>query len=324
MFLCRLFAFENIPAPSEEEAKIDIIIETCKNQKEKVEKLERFAVNAYKDSQYDLSLCAYNRLLSFENNNKKNFNYYMTLGDIYCLKNNYFFGMEMYQRALSIYKKNEEVNIRIANLYLRSNMYEFAQKFFNNVLKNNKRSIDAKKGLGDLFYLQNDYQKAIFYYEQIDFFHSDKDIILKVADCYNNLNKIDKTIEILEKYTKDNKSFDILFLLGKLYIQCHEYSKAKEIFLNLYEKHKYNFKVCLYLANVYYLLDEISLSKHMLELSYKINPSYSVVDILQAQTAYKLGCIDEAKKYAKCALGKAKTAFLREQAQKCLNFLQEK
>jgi tetratricopeptide (TPR) repeat protein len=319
-----LFAFTNVFTISTEEAKVEATIESCKNQKEKIERLEKFASNAYKDSQYDLSLCAYNKLLSFENNNKKNFNYYMALGDIYCLKNNYFVGMEMYKRALSICKKNEEINIKIANLYLRSNMYEFAQKIFDSILKNNKKSIDAKKGLGDLFCLQHDYQEAIFYYEQIDFLHSDKDIILKITDCYNNLNKLDKSIEILEKYTKDNKSFEVLFLLGRLYIEIHEYLKAKEIFLNLYEKHKYNFIICLYLANVYYLLDEISLSKHMLGLSYKIDPSNTAVDILQARTAYKLGRVDEAKKYAKRALEKVKTVFLRDQAQKCLDFLQSK
>jgi tetratricopeptide (TPR) repeat protein len=202
-------------------------------------------------------------------------------------------------------------------------MYELAQKFFDDVLKSNKKSTNAKKGLGEMFYLQNNYQKAIFYYEQINFF-LDKDIVLKVADSYNNLNKVDKSIGILEEYTKNDKSFDTLFYLGKLYIEKQKYLKAKEIFLNLYERHKYNFKVCLYLSNVYYLLGEMSLSKHMLDISYKLNPSYSAVDILQAQTAYKLGRVDEAKKYAKRALVKAKTLFLRDQAQKCLNFLQSK
>jgi tetratricopeptide (TPR) repeat protein len=318
-----LFAFENVVTTSSDESKVEASIESCKNQKEKIETLEKFASNAYKDNQYDLSLCAYSKLLSFKNNNKKNFNYYMTLGDIYCLKNNYFFSMEMYQRALSIYKKNEEINIKIANLYLKNNMYEFAQEIFDSILKVNKKSVNAKKGLGELFYLQNDYQKAIFYYEQVDFFHSDEDIIVKVSNCYNNLNQIDKSIEILEKYTKDNKSFEVLFFLGKLYVESHEYLKAKEIFLNLYEKNKYNFKNCLYLANVYYLLGEISLSRHMLGHSYKINP-FSAVDILQAQAAYKLGRVDEAKKYAKRALEKSKTVFLRDQAQKCLDFLQSK
>ncbi|MDR0723862.1 MAG: hypothetical protein LBF23_01600, partial [Endomicrobium sp.] len=104
-----LFAFEDGIISYPQEVKIDSIIEACKNQKEKTEKLEKLASNAYKDSQYDLSLCAYNKLLSFKNNNKKNFNYYMALGDIYCLKNNYLLGMNMYQKALSIYKKNEEI-----------------------------------------------------------------------------------------------------------------------------------------------------------------------------------------------------------------------
>lgn len=325
IFLDLIFSFEGIVTPSSEEIQVDIAIKNCKSQKEKIKELEEFALNAYSNNQYDLSLYAYNKLLSFEKNSKKKkFSYYMVLGDIYFLKNSYVFAMDMYQKALSIYKKNEEINIKIANLYLKNNIYEPAETFFNNALKSNKKSINAKKGLADLFYLNNNYQKAIFYYEQIDFFHIDKDIILKIANSYTNLDKINKAITILEDYTKDNKSLEVLFFLGQLYIENSEYLKARDLFLNLYENHKNNFNVCLYLAKVYNLLGENSLSMHMLELAYKMNSSYSTLDILLAELSYKLGHINEAKKYAQRALMKSKTVFFKNQAQRLLSFLQNK
>ncbi|MDR2617123.1 MAG: tetratricopeptide repeat protein [Endomicrobium sp.] len=325
VFSCLTFAFENGVVSCPEEEQVNSVIKDCKNQKEKIKKLEDFALKSYNNNQYNLALYVYNKLLSFKKNSKrKEFSYYMVLGDLYCLNNNYFFGIEMYKEALSIYKKNEEINIKIANLYLRNNVYELAQEFFNEVLKNNKNSIHAKKGLGNLFYLQNSYQKAIFYYEQLGFLNADKDTILKMVDSYTNLNDISKAIEILEKYAENSESFEILLLLGQLYIENNEYVKAKKLFLNLHKNYSDNFKVCLYLANVYDLLGETSLSKLMLELSYKINSSYCTTDILQAKVAYKLGLISEAKKYAHNALTKAKTVFLRNQAHKCLNFLQNK
>ncbi|MDR2395898.1 MAG: hypothetical protein LBD57_04795 [Endomicrobium sp.] len=324
IFLDLVFSFERIVTISKEEVQVDSAIKHCKSQKEKIKELEAFALNAYNNNQYDLSLCAYNKLLSFKKNSKKKeFSYYMSLGDIYCLKNNYVFAMHMYQKALSMYKKNEEINIKIANLYLKINIYKSAKIFFNNVLKSNKKSVDAKKGLANLYYLKNNYQKAIFYYEQIDFFHIDKNTILKIADSYTNLNEINKAIKILEDYTKNNKSFEVLFFLGQLYIENTENLKAKELFLNLYENHKDNFKVCLYLANVYNLLGERSLSNHMLGLAYKINSSCCALNILRAEFSYKLGHVNEAKEYAQRALMKAKTVFLRNQAQKLLTFLQK-
>jgi tetratricopeptide (TPR) repeat protein len=323
VFSCLTFAFENVVVSCLEEEQVNTIIKDCKKHKEKIKKLEDFALKSYNNNQYNLALYAYSKLLSFKGNSKrKKFSYYMVSGDIYCFNNNYFLGIEMYKKALSIYKKNEEINIKIANLYLRNNIYELAQKIFNDVLKNNKSSIDAKKSLGNLFYLQNSYQNAIFYYEQLDFLHVDKDIILKMADSYTNLNDTSKAIKTLERYVENNESFEILFFLGQLYIKNNEYMKAKKLFLNLHKNHSNNFKICLYLANVYDLLSETLLSKHMLELSYKINSSYCTTDILQAKVAYKLGLISEAKKYAHNALTKAKTVFLKNQAHKCLNFLQ--
>jgi tetratricopeptide (TPR) repeat protein len=325
VFSCLTFAFENIVVAYPEEEQVNNVIKDCKNQKEKIKKLEDFALKSYNNNQYNVALYAYNKLLSFKRNSKrKKFSYYMVLGDIYCFNNNYLLGIEMYKKALSIYKKNEEINIKIANLYLKNKLYELAREFFNDVLKNNKNSIDAKRGLGNLFYLQSSYQKAIVYYEQLDFLDVDENTILKMADSYAKLNDVSKAIETLEKYAGNSHSFEVLLFLGQLYIENNEYMKAKKVFLNLYKKHSNNFKVCLYLANVYDLLGETSLSKHMLELSYKINSSYCITDILQAKVAYKLGHISEAKKYAHNALAKAKTVFLGNQARKYLNFLQNK
>lgn len=312
-----LFAFENIAVPISfsNDKKIESGIKSYKNRNEKIERLEKLALDAYKNNNYDLSIKSYTRLLSFTNSNKKRFRYYMMLGDIYCCKNNCFFGMDMYHKAWHIYKKNEEVNIKIANLYVKNNMCESAEKIFNAVLKKHKKSVYAKKGLGNIFYLQNDYKKAILYYEQIKITNFDEDIILNLSECYHSLSDIGKSIEILDKYNRDNATDKILFYLGKLYVENREYIKAEEVFLKLYAKDKYDLKVCLYLASIYYFLDEISLSKSMLENIYKVYP-YSTVDILQAQVAYKLCNMYDAKKYSKRAQRRAKTTFLRDLAKK--------
>jgi tetratricopeptide (TPR) repeat protein len=306
--------------------EISLKIEVFKNVREKIKNLENLIEKSINYEQYDLALHIYNELLKLKSIPKnKRFEYYVGLGDVYSLKQDYISSISYYKEALLLYPKNIEIRFKIGSMFLKSSLYDFAETAFLEILKIDGNSSIAKKRLGDIFCCQGMYTKAIEYYSQIDFKNCDKDSILRIVECYKKLNEIDDAIELLKSVTVHNQDPELLFLQAVLYIDKEEYSKAENLLLQLIKKNDTrNFKTYVYLALLYDLMGETLKAKKMFDEVYKINPSYAVIDFLRAKIAYKMGNFHKARKYANDAHFKATTVFVKDQTRKMIDFLRNK
>jgi tetratricopeptide (TPR) repeat protein len=327
VFCTNLFAGEFTTQSSYElkvitESLIDI--NTSKKKKEKIEELELLAENFTDKKFYNRAIDIYKRILCQNLPKKKLFKYYVKIGDLYIFKKEYILSLDYYKEALSIHKKSSEVMVKIGRIFLEGNLFTIAEKMFLDALKTDKHSIEAKRGLGDTFYKQGIYIKAIDYYNQIPKELYDRKFVKNITDSLSNLNKINEAIAILEPFLKEHGDPDLMFDLGMIGINKMDYAFAEDWFLKSLKMNGDNFKDYIYLAFLYDLKGESKKALKMSNKAYAIDSSYSVVDFMRAKTAYKMGRINEAKVYANEAYNKAKTIFVKDQAQKLLKYLNNK
>jgi tetratricopeptide (TPR) repeat protein len=305
--------------------EISVKIDAAKNKKEEIKLLERLAEILVSGGQYGHALDIYYRLLKYKKvPRSKKFKYYVKLGDIYGLEKNYGPSLECYKKASFLYKRDIYVRLKLGDMFLKSNLYNLAEKSFLEVLAVDGNLDSAKKGLGDVFYYQHINTKAVYYYNQIDPKNYDKETVIKIVNCYRDLNRIDDAMKILSAFAEEYKDTELFFLFGLLFADKKEYLKAEDMFLKAIECDKRNFKVYVYLASIYNLMGEIHKAKKISDEAYSMNSSYATVDLIQAEIAYKMGKLYEAERYAFNAYTKAKTVFVKEQAQKMIDFLNKR
>ncbi|MCA6072540.1 MAG: hypothetical protein LE178_03265 [Endomicrobium sp.] len=331
IFYYPVFGFDNDAVLSPDEQSLKEINEICAqldtdcSKKEKIRLLELLADKSITATQYHSALDAYSKLLDLKGNSKrKKFQYYVGLGNAYALKGNYILSIQNYRNAISLCRKNIDVKIKVGNIFLKSNLYELAEESFRDALSINNNSDEAKKGLGDVFYELGVYIKAVDYYTKTDLSAYNKETVVKVVDCYRNLDRIDDAVNFLEMATVGNKDKELIFLLATFYVDKKEYVKAKKLLLRLIEEDAKNFKLYIYLGHLYELTGDFVHAKKILDRASSLNSSYATTDLLQARIAYKTGNLLESKKYARNAYSKATIFFVKNQAQKMLQFLDNK
>jgi|LQAB01.1.fsa_nt_gi tetratricopeptide (TPR) repeat protein len=105
-------------------------------------------------------------------------------------------------------------------------------------------------------------------------------------------------------------------MFGLLLADKKEYLKAGDMFLKAIECDKRNFKAYIYLASICNLMGELRKAKKISDEAYLMNSFYVAVDLIRAEIAYKMGKLYKAERYAFKVYTKAKTVFVKEQAQK--------
>ncbi len=294
------------------------------SKKKKISLLEEIAEILLNAGQYEAAEKACKYLLDEDIPKKKKFYYLMKTGDLYAWRENYSLSLDYYKKAQSLYKKNVEVKLKIGDILIQSNLYNLAEQNFLEALKLDKNSDYARKRLGDIWYYQGLYVKAWGFYSQIAPKNYTKDAIINMAVCCRNLNKREEGMRLVNNFLKTHESPELFFISGMLYADKKNYKMAQEQFMNSLSLDENNFTVYVYLANIYLNNGELDKAKEFLDEAYKIDSSYAAIDFMYAETAFKGGKIYEARMYAHNALLKAKTPFMKDQAQKMIDFLKSK
>lgn len=265
----------------------------------------------------------YGLLIENTKSKKQKFEYYMNLGEVFEMAENYPSSLEAYEHARGLYKKNEKVNIKIGEILLKSNLLNLAEESFLNVLNSNKNSENAKKRLGDINFLQNNFTAALEYYNSLESDFEQKDKIIKSAIVRRELNDTREAIRILEVYLQevDSKDVDVLFLLGKIFIYERIYDSAEKVFFAFIEIDENNFIPYLYLASIYEIEKKFEKAAQYINKAAKLNSDLAVIDLMNARIAYKMNRLSQAKQYAKTSYSKAKTSFVKEQAKRLSDHL---
>ncbi len=86
---------------------------------------------------------------------------------------------------------------------------------------NKKQSYDYNLNAGNQAYMNHEYQNAIGYFEKAEETTTGKgniELLYKMADCYQNLNEIDKATDILRQLLKQQENYaDAIKMLSKIY-----------------------------------------------------------------------------------------------------------
>lgn len=294
------------------------------NKKERIKELELLAEEFINKKLYDKSIEIYSEIFKKKHSKKNLFKYYVKIGDLYNLKKNYVLSLDYYKKALSINKKSSDVMIKIGRIFLDGNLFELAEEKFLGALKIDKHSVGSKKGLGDVYYKRGIYTKVINYYNKIPKDLYDREIVRNISNSFINLNKSDEAAAILEYYLKEYYDSELMFDLAVIYIDKCDYLLAQDWLLKTLKINDGDFKIYAYLAYIYDLESKYKESLKMLNKAYAINSSYGAIDFMRAKAAYKIGMIKEAKRYANEAYNKAGTVFVKDQAQKLLEYLNKK
>jgi hypothetical protein len=303
--------------------EIMVEIDKVKSKKEKVKIYEKFADMFLSQGHYDFAASIYLFLLDENPKKRKKAEYYIRLGDIAAIRHSYSEGLDYYKSAQSLYKKNVEIKAKIGDILLESNLYGLAEQSFNEILSLDKHSNYAKRKLGDIYFNQSLYSKASEYYKEINQSYHDKDIVVNLAICYRSLNKVNEAVKLVNNFLNIQKDSDLYLLSGLLYTDLGIYRKAEERFLLSIAHDDKNFAAYVYLAAIYLESGEIDKAENMLNKAGNINSYSSSVDMMHARISYKKQRLYEARRYAHNAILKAKTSFVKEQAQRMLDFFNE-
>lgn len=298
-------------------------LDNVKRKKDKLKLYEEFAEMFYSKRAYEASMRIYLMLLEAEPPKKKEAEYYIKLGDIAASQKYYSDSLDYYKNALALYKKNNDIKKKIGEILLESNLYSLAEQMFLEILDSDKNSNYAKRKLADIYYSQKRYSKALSYYEDISKPSQDKNTIVNMAACYKSLNNPDKSIKLIEDYSKDYQSSEMFFLLGLLYSDMRKFDKGEEQFLLALRFDDKNFAAYIYLAAIYLEHGDDDKAEEMLKKASSLNSYLSAVDMMFARIAYKKGRLYEARRFASNAVLKAKSPFVKKQAQKMLDFFNE-
>ena len=297
-------------------------ISAAKSKKEKKTLTELLAGKLAEDKQYEEAEKTYKNLLDAKPSKKKSFEYYTKLGDIAGLKKDFALSLDYYGKAKSLYKKNAGINLKIGDILLASNLYNLAEKSFLEALYADKNSNYAKKRLGDVYFQRGLYSKAIEYYEQIDNIEN-KGLVANMAVSYRNISETDKALKLVGEYLLKSEDAEIFFLSGLLHLDKKNYDLAERDFLKSVELNDQNFAPYIHLALIYYDAGDYKQAKFYIDKAYVLNQSFAATDLLNAEISYKMKRVYEARRYAHNAFTKAKTPFMKENAQKLMSLLKE-
>ncbi|MCL2334923.1 MAG: tetratricopeptide repeat protein [Endomicrobia bacterium] len=326
-FACPVFAGAQPDNDSGDKAlsvkteEMSVNIDSAKNKKERIALLEQYAEMLTETGQYGAAKNAYERLFGLNPSKKKKFKYYTKLGDIEALQKNYSSALEYYKKAQALYPKDAEINLKMGDILLASGLYNLAEKSFLDALAADKNSDYAKKRLGDISFYRGQYANALGYYNEIDLSHYSEEITVNTAISQRSLGKIDDALRTVTYFLAKGPSAQVHFIAGMLYSDKKMYDESEKHYLDSIDIDGKNFIVYVYLAGIYSLKGDEEKAKAALDKAYALNSLSPVVDLMYAEIAYKSGRIYDARRYAYNAVTKAKTQFVKEQAQRMLEYL---
>ena len=154
--------------------------------------------------------------------------------EVYTLLSGYYEEINQHEKALKALKKASEINPRnhlyfynLGVLYSRLNNDNEAIIAYNTAIMLAPNYIEAYVNISSIHKKQN-IELALSYLEKAySISNSEENLCLSLAQIYKELNRNDKSIEILEKYLeKNSKSAEAYSLLSTNYMDLCQYEKA--------------------------------------------------------------------------------------------------
>ncbi len=142
-----------------------------------------------------------------------------------------------FNKKLKLKKDDVELTIGLGNALEELQEERLLKKLFLSFDKNITGSEVIKKRLAEIFYREENFKKAV---ENYEFYLNskrnkyNKDLYIKIIDCYYNLKKYEKCSDYVLMCLKNSSEFstEVLLLFGNVFLKSKKYKRAIEQFLN--------------------------------------------------------------------------------------------
>tara|TARA_B100000902_G_scaffold199643_1_gene190300 strand:+ start:67 stop:1785 length:1719 start_codon:yes stop_codon:yes gene_type:complete len=142
-----------------------------------------------------------------------------------------------FNKKLKLKKDDVDLTIGLGNALEKLQEERRLKKLFLSFDKNIIGSEIIKKRLADIFYKEENFTKAV---ENYEFYLNNKknkynkDLYIKIIDCFYNLKRYDKCSDYLHICLENSTEFssEVLLLFGNVFLKSKKYEKAIEQFLN--------------------------------------------------------------------------------------------
>ncbi|HMD00915.1 MAG TPA: tetratricopeptide repeat protein, partial [Ferruginibacter sp.] len=151
----------------------------------------------------------------------------------FMMKENYQKAMISFFKAVSLYKQYDSALFQMGNINAHFQSFDTAINFYKKALAANPRYVEALINLGGLYKnTQHDINSALgCYLKVIAIDSTNKDALVWVAWCYNNLKHYDKAIPYaIKALDLDNNLKGAYGELGFAYKMSKRYAEAVEQF----------------------------------------------------------------------------------------------
>jgi tetratricopeptide (TPR) repeat protein len=252
---------------------------------------------------------------------KKEYSILISLGDIYLKDNEFAKSIEYYQKASSLMKYHEDAYIKLAKAYEQSELYELAHQQYIGVLKRNKKSLKANFGLGTLYLKQKMFSKALEYFRVALTVKPDADIYRGMASCAENMGDTALAIAMLRQVIPDQRNYNDLIDLGRLYQESKRVKEAEESFSQAINKNPENSEAYIYLGLLYLEDNNLLPAEKIIQIAQEKAPDEGIVHFILGGIYYRQNNFTEAIKEIELAKTLAKTEILKNYSNKFKDFL---
>jgi tetratricopeptide (TPR) repeat protein len=164
-----------------------------------------------------------------------------------------------------------------AYFFKGSNFSSLSIKYLELAVESGSKEYDLYEYLATAYELTNQTEKAVYFLEQV-YKQKPLDIYLYYLAKYNwKLSNLDSAGEYLNKIINKTKDKELLFecklLLGNIYFDKKEYSKAKELYETLLEESDNSAEAHFRLALIYEQLGDYVKYRSELRKAYSLNPN---------------------------------------------------
>jgi tetratricopeptide (TPR) repeat protein len=206
-----------------------------------------------------------------------------------------------YKMGIALLPNRTEAYKNLAFTYSQLEETDLSIETYKKAIQIDPNDLELKYNLGMTYYKAQNYEEAVLYFQEV----IDKgdrtikgytDSMIHLAFSYDLLQQPDKAMDIYKKALEETPNDkDLLFNLGRLYINREEYGKAIEILMKVLELDPNDFYANMGLANSYLKLEQYEKAIPFYEKAVEIKPDNANAWYNLGITYYRAGMPDKSK-----------------------------
>ncbi|GEM_PF-2262578 len=248
-----------------------------------------------KGAKFDEALECFNQVLEREPNNLE---VLAEMGKMELHRGNITKAKEYFKKVLDLDPTNTVAMYELAKIYKTIGMIDEAVEILERLRGKVSGSdkVDVLKELANLYRLNGKYDEAVAVLRELAEEHPEEEILFLLGKTYLEMEEYDKALEYLQKVTSLNMRANYLFELGRAYYHLKKYDEAAEVLLQVLAVDPDYYDVYALLGKVYEAKGNMEEAERIYEKALKVDEDYQLL-VACARVKRRLGKLEEAKNY---------------------------